>query len=289
VEWCRLRFIRVNQPTLRAETYNGVVDAVRNGAVGADIGRSMTRPSTFIGGKRNMHQLFQDAMAIVRDLGHPTYFVTMACNPAWPEITRELPRDPRTGVVIGTATDHPDLLARVFHMKLKALINDLTKNEYFGEVIGRVHTIGSQKRGLPHAHLLLIIKPAYRPRNAEDIGRIVSAEIPDPEANPALYDTVTTCMLHGHCSPDRACFQQGSEVCKKKFPKPFGKESHMEDEGYPLYRRRDNGKRTVKMVNGRPCVFDNRHVVPYNPGVSRKYNCHLNVEVTSGINAVKYI
>jgi hypothetical protein len=36
-------------------------------------------------------------------------------------------------------------------------------------------------------------------------------------------------------------------------------------------------------------VYDNRYVVPYNPGLSRKYNSHINVEVTTGVRAVKYI
>ena len=37
-----------------------------------------------------MQQLFQDAMAIVRAKGKPSFFITFTCNPAWPEITREL-------------------------------------------------------------------------------------------------------------------------------------------------------------------------------------------------------
>lgn len=56
-----------------------------------------------------------------------------------------------------------------------------------------------------------------------------------------------------------------------------------------IHFRRNDGKTVTKVVNNRPCVFDNRHMVPYNPGLSRKYNCHINVEVTAGINAVKYI
>jgi len=67
-----------------------------------------------------MQQLYQDAMAIVRMLGKPDLFITFTCNPAWPEITSELFNNQ-------VASDHPDLTARVFNMKLKALLNDIIK------------------------------------------------------------------------------------------------------------------------------------------------------------------
>ncbi len=43
----------------------------------------------------------------------------------------------------------------------------------------------------------------------------------------------------------------------------------------------------------RPCssgfVFDNRWVVPYNPYLTMRYKCHINVEVCSSITVVKYL
>jgi len=36
-------------------------------------------------------------------------------------------------------------------------------------------------------------------------------------------------------------------------------------------------------------VFDNRWVVPYNPYLTMRYKCHINVEVYSSITAVKYL
>jgi hypothetical protein len=36
-------------------------------------------------------------------------------------------------------------------------------------------------------------------------------------------------------------------------------------------------------------VFDNRWVVPYNPYLTMRYKCHINVEVCSSITAVKYL
>jgi len=36
-------------------------------------------------------------------------------------------------------------------------------------------------------------------------------------------------------------------------------------------------------------LFDNRHVVPYNPVLSQKYDCHINVEIATAITSVKYL
>ena len=44
----------------------------------------------FVGSPRWYHMQFLDAMAICRKFGRPEYFVTMTCNPKWPEILAEL-------------------------------------------------------------------------------------------------------------------------------------------------------------------------------------------------------
>ena len=44
-----------------------------------------------------MHARFQDAMAIVRKLGKPDFFITITCTPQWPEIA-DLPAGAHPGV-----------------------------------------------------------------------------------------------------------------------------------------------------------------------------------------------
>ena len=70
-------------------------------------------------------------MGIVRSLGKPDLFITMTCNPKWPEITREL-------LPGQSAADRPDLITRVFNLRLKELLRDLTKKLIFGKVLGKV-------------------------------------------------------------------------------------------------------------------------------------------------------
>jgi hypothetical protein len=51
----------------------------------------------------------------------------MTANPQWPEISSALP--------VGSHwTHHPDIVARVFNMKLLAMIDMIVKRQIFGKV-----------------------------------------------------------------------------------------------------------------------------------------------------------
>src|ERR1700733_4268774 len=89
-------------------------------------GRAVILPSTFIGSPRNMAQNYQDAMAIVRKYGKPDLFITMTCNPNWPEILQNVRPNQ-------SPADRPDLTSRVFKMKLDALLEDIKKHHVFGK------------------------------------------------------------------------------------------------------------------------------------------------------------
>jgi len=122
IEQERLNYLRLNQSTLRAEVYQGTIDAINAGDVSNNIGHRIILPSSFTGGPRQMYQLYQDAMAIVSCFGKPDLFITFTCNPKWSEITEEL-------LPYQNVADRPDLIARVFHIKLQELLKDLTINQ----------------------------------------------------------------------------------------------------------------------------------------------------------------
>ncbi len=193
VESQRLFYIRNNQGPLRAAIYGGVADAIANNDANIDnLGRFIVLPSSFIGGHRHMVQLYQDSMAIVRQYGKPDLFITMTCNPKWEEIVNAL----KPGKI---ANDHLDLVTRVFVGKLHHLLDELLKKGIFGEVVANIHIIEWHKKGLPHAHILLILHSDHKPRGPDEYDCMVSAELPDKDAYPTLFEVVTSCMLHGPC------------------------------------------------------------------------------------------
>uniref|UniRef100_K7K7Z4 ATP-dependent DNA helicase n=1 Tax=Glycine max TaxID=3847 RepID=K7K7Z4_SOYBN len=63
------------------------------------------------------------------------------------------------------------------------------------------------------------------------------------------------------------------ESAKKYFPKKFCENTSIDVDGYPIYRRRDNG---VNIKKGESFV-DNK-LVPYNKYLLLKFNAHINVE-----------
>ena len=77
------------------------------------------------------------------------------------------------------------LVARVFYVKLTLLRKQLMEEKLFGDVAAMIDVVEFQKRGLPHAHMLLILKPAFKITSPENYDRYVSAEIPSYE-NPNL-------------------------------------------------------------------------------------------------------
>lgn len=189
-----------------------------------------------------MAQQYQEAIAIVRDKGKPCLFVTFTCNPNWPEIKPHLHPN-------HTAGDRPNLVSRVFNLKLKTLLQQITKRDYFGKVDGQVYSVEFQKRGLPDAHILIIIKDAYKIRDGDDTDKIVSPELPNQAENPKLYDLVTSHMMHGPCgdsNPACPCMKDG--VCSEKFPKDYNNTTIFETNGYPRYRRRNDVKSYIKKM-----------------------------------------
>ena len=291
----KLNWFRMNQKRIRADLYRGVDDALQHEDFdpGA-IGRRTVLPSSHLGSSRFVSQCYHDSMAIVRRISRPALFVTFTANPNWPELQREI--DVYPGL---TASDRPDLIARVFRLKLVELLRDLKEQAAFGRCVGLVYTIEYQKRGLPHAHILLFLEPEARDRFRDPayVDQMIWAELPTPALDPTgrLSDTIKKTMVHGPCgalNPHAPCMHLppgGSHsVCSKGYPKQFTPVTIIAEDGYPTYRRRDDGQ--VWEVGGRRAIpVDNRWVVPYSPFLSLRYDAHINVEVCATIRAVKYI
>ena len=115
-------------------------------------------------------------------------------------------------------SDRPDIVDRVFQVKLNLLVDDITKHSFFGPILGGitttfaysfgsclyslhhvhslfaisffaavVYTIEFQKRGLPHVHIIIWLQPDG-PRTADKIDSYISAQLPDPLLDRVGYD-----------------------------------------------------------------------------------------------------
>ncbi|SAM09761.1 hypothetical protein [Absidia glauca] len=259
IEAGNLKFLRENQKTLRAEMYNGIGDGADPNQIGSTgwIGyRSAKRDTELI-----YHYDVQSNLARIKQALPPGQ----------------------------SATDRPDITSRVFHMKMQDLMKNVIMSKCFGEVIGYIATVEFQKRGLPHIHIVVILAASDRPMTSSQYDNFVCAELPDINAHPALHHTVTRSMIHGPC--DSRCLKEHPitkrMICSKHYPKRFIEETTLNDDGYPVYKRSNNGRSyTFRRSN---FTADSRHVVPYNPYLCQKYNSHINVEMCTSSRAVKYL
>lgn len=184
IETERLTFIRLNQTKLRSEEYIHLRDAINTDGNAQNVGRMTILPATYIGSPRHMHEYAQDAMSYVRHYGTADLFITFTCNPHWIEIKQEL--FPGQSPI-----DRHDITARVFRQKLKSLMDFIVKHYVFGETRCWMYSVEWQKRGLPHAHILIWSVEKIRPN---EVDAVISAEIPNVQVDRSIWSEFSSAM-----------------------------------------------------------------------------------------------
>ncbi|OMO65293.1 Nucleic acid-binding protein [Corchorus olitorius] len=131
-----LHWLEDHQSDIMADLYTNVRDVVNRGDVDvSSVGKRVILPASFTGSPRYLYQKYQDAMAIW-SFGYPQLFITFTCNSNWPELKEALDFYPGL-----RPEDRPDLVARVFHIKLRSLIDDLFKRSFFGPALAGMFTL----------------------------------------------------------------------------------------------------------------------------------------------------
>ena len=172
--------------------------------------------------------------------GAPDIFTTFTCNPKWLEIAEALLSEPGQ-----KPRDRADIVVRVFSMKLDEYLDEIKSGRAYGpirlvlsfllsvgllsEIFCLVHmcypvfltcycfcfpvlySVEFQKRGLPHAHILVWLKGDHSKVSADVIDSFVCAEIPDPLVDPLGYSLVSEFMMHDPCGD-----MNDKCVCMKK-------------------------------------------------------------------------
>lgn len=123
------------QAMYRCASYAAVHDQLQrdgedNGNLN-NVGRPMILPSSFVGSPRFYHQLYLDAMALPCRYHKPDLFITITCNPNWPEIAAAVPAGSHWRF-------HPDIVGRAFMLKFKSILAEITEDEIFGPVLAFV-------------------------------------------------------------------------------------------------------------------------------------------------------
>uniref|UniRef100_A0A8R7R995 Helitron helicase-like domain-containing protein n=1 Tax=Triticum urartu TaxID=4572 RepID=A0A8R7R995_TRIUA len=311
VETFRIAFYRKPsfQRKYRSSSFSCLADSVSKGITsGSSVGQRIILPSSFTGGPRYLYQNYQDSIAICRKYGCPDLFVTFTSNAAWPEITEALSSIPGQ-----EPSDRPDIVNRVFKMKLNILMDDIKKKQFFGPINAGnkrslklifpslnivfcrllnmfyipvvIYTVEFQKRGLPHVHIIIwLAKEA--PLDAQKIDSYISAQLPDPVKDPIGYEVVSSFMVHGPCGPlgqSSPCMSEGK--CTKFYPKEFCEQTTVRENGFTEYARPNNGI-TARKNN---VDIDNRFIVPHNVDLVVKYQAHINVEKVNHDGMHKYL
>ncbi len=254
---CRLKYIRDNQSSVRA------ADEELMGPTAQSDTANIYLPSSFLGSRRWASEQIADSLAIAAKFGPPTFFITMTCNPQWPEITSRL----RPGQAF---SDIPVVVCRVFKRKV-AIFEQYLRSMFpnSGGVVYLIHVIEFQKRGLPHAHIL--IKYRMDCVTPSDIDQVISAEMPDAPEDAAL---IRKHLIHSHGRYCQRKDRDGNTYCRFRYPHRLQDTTTIDAEGRVSYRRRRDGDELV---------------VPHCLPLIRAFQCHINFEAAGPSYIFQYI
>ena len=117
------------------------------------------------------------------------------------------------------------------------------KKGIFGPIKSNIACVEFQKRGLPHAHLLVILE---KTPSITQYNKFVTAQIPPNSCRTTyLYQYIKKHMTHKKCGihgPGITCLDTDKKCCKFHYPKPYSQETLCAVDGYPLYARPNNGR-----------------------------------------------
>ena len=177
---------------------------------------------------------FYDLLAMIRQLGTPTWFFTLsAADMKWPDMIQTIAK--QYGVhytdeqVNALSFDeksnwlrrNPVTAARHFQYRLNTFFQEFLKSaaKPLGEIVDYGIRIEFQARGSPHAHCVIWVKdaPKYGVNNDNEvcdfIDKYISCAIPEQEGK--LKDLVLLLQQHKHST-----YCKRNKTCRFNFPKP---------------------------------------------------------------------
>ena len=177
--------------------------------------------------------LFYDILAMMSQLGTPTWFFTLsAADMQWPDMIQTIARQSGISLTDDDVRNmsyaercnwlrlNPVTAVRHFHYRLETFMKHviMSNAKPLGEVIDYAIRIEFQARGSPHAHTLLWVKdaPQLNVQTDDEVCQFVedhiSCQIPKEDDEKEL---ILKLQKHSHSS---YCRKKGS--CRFRYPKP---------------------------------------------------------------------
>jgi hypothetical protein len=152
-EYALVQHSRHVENILNYQRYNLQAKLMRQrrdvGVAEGGVGKRLAMSTSVVGSVGYNQALIEDSCAVSAQMGQGSLFITMTCNPHWPEITAAL--EPGQ-----SWEDRPDVVNRVFKLKLQELLEDLRQGKLYKRQDGSpwktkyiMYVVEFQKRGKP--------------------------------------------------------------------------------------------------------------------------------------------
>ena len=273
----------LNSTSRRHQTVKQFVDGI-NGSDASIEANLCTVLQSVRGTKQFWYRQKGDVLAMIREFGCPTLFLTFSCAEYDSvEIGRYLRKVNEVAPsypIQRLCTEDPISVSRKFTQKFRDFFSTvLVKGQVLGEVTHYFWKKEYQSRGAPHYHLILWIRDApVIGVDPEDkvtawIDKRITCHIPDEKISPELHRLVTKYQLHKCSSYCRRKKKYGSAYvtqCKFGFPREVGDET-------VLNNVEDSLKSRSKIYHLKRAIGEER-VNDYNPLLLYLWKANLDIQ-----------
>ena len=172
-------------------------------------------------------RFFYGVIAAVKQLGMPTYFLTLSCaDLRWEELSYIVNKLNNLGLSdeelknlsyqerCNLLNKNPVLVARHFQHKVEVFFKEIILDGPLGKTKYYAIRIEFQERGSPHVHSFIWIFNAPNIQNEtayiEFIEKTINAQLPDHLKESERFELVKTYQIHAH---SRTCWKYNKNEC----------------------------------------------------------------------------
>ena len=195
----------------------------------------MDNISSVKGTPANWKQFLCDVLAMVKQLGIPTYFLTLSCaDLIWEELPYIINKLNNLGLSdeelknlryqerCKLLNNNLVLVARHFQYKVEVFFEEIILDGHLRKTKYYTICIEFQERGSPYVHSFIWIFNAPNIENTaayiEFIEKIINAQLPDHLNDLELFDLLKTYQVHTH---SRTCWKYNKNECHFSYGRCF--------------------------------------------------------------------